>query len=420
MSVSKTNPAVEKQYRQWVYPEPVTDLAMAIETGGYQIADPTLVEQVLWPDRPMPPNTRILVAGCGTHQAAWLAYTNPKSQVLGIDLSDSSLALSQALKAKHKLDNLRLMRLDLHDVAQLGESFDFVISTGVLHHLPEPKRGLLALKEVLAEDGVMHLMLYGRYHRAGVYMIQDALARMGVEQTQEGVNFTRMLVQSLPDWHAVQPYVRSAVDDLRWDGGVVDTFLHKQDRAYTIPQILDLVEDCGLIFQGWTDNLDYYPVGPLSGAPAIYQRVLQLPLREQWAVTELLSQSLGTHRFQLRKTQPANLAPFPDYVDFDGDALLAMIPTKRPRLKIVDKGDHLEVERNWHKMETRGRHAKALQATDGKRSVADIIRHCKFSTADDVQSVRDFIRLYWQLGHITLGVAPPPKASKRKAPKRSA
>ncbi len=106
---------------------------------------------------------------------------------MGVDLSQTSLAHESFLKEKHDLTNLHLHQLSLLDVATLGQQFDLVISTGVLHHLPSPDAGLCALKSVLLPHGVMSIMVYGWYRRFGVYMMQDVFRLLGVEQTDAGV-----------------------------------------------------------------------------------------------------------------------------------------------------------------------------------------------------------------------------------------
>ncbi|MDR5900464.1 class I SAM-dependent methyltransferase [Halomonas vilamensis] len=138
---------VAKQYTQWCYPQPIPDMAKAIkETGYYEFTDPRLFWPLLWPEgRQGKPPLRVLIAGCGTNQAAYNALSNPSAQVTAIDLSLTSLQHTQYLKEKHGLDNLTLHHLNLLEVDTLDQQFDLIISTGVLHHLPDPEAGLCAL-----------------------------------------------------------------------------------------------------------------------------------------------------------------------------------------------------------------------------------------------------------------------------------
>src|SRR5690349_6090535 len=137
---------VAKQYEAFAYPEPFADLKAEIAKGYYQVGEPSLYGPVLWPrGRPQGP-LKILVAGCGTIQAAYVAYLNPNEEVVGIDLSEASLAHERFLQDRHGLANLKLFRGNLLEVATLRERFDVIICTGVLHHMADPATGMAALR----------------------------------------------------------------------------------------------------------------------------------------------------------------------------------------------------------------------------------------------------------------------------------
>ena len=108
---------------------------------------------LFWPAEPYRDDRSILVAGCGTTQAAHYALRWPRAQVVGIDVSAKSIAFTQGLKRKYALANLEVRQLAVERAAELGRSFDHVVCTGVLHHLPDPDAGLRALHDVLAADG---------------------------------------------------------------------------------------------------------------------------------------------------------------------------------------------------------------------------------------------------------------------------
>src|SRR5437868_2050546 len=153
---------VAKQYEAFAYPKPFADLAREIRNGYYQIGDPSLYAPVLWPRGRPQHRLKILVASCGTVQAAYTAYMSPEDEVVGIDLSEASLAHERFLQEHHHLKNLKLFKGNLLEVGSIGSSFDVILCSGVLHHMEDPGAGLAALREVLVPDGVMVLMLYGQ------------------------------------------------------------------------------------------------------------------------------------------------------------------------------------------------------------------------------------------------------------------
>src|SRR6187455_1894708 len=59
-----------------------------------------------WPARTYREDLSILVAGCGTSQAAKHALRWPAARVVGIDVSATSIRATQELKGRYGLDNL--------------------------------------------------------------------------------------------------------------------------------------------------------------------------------------------------------------------------------------------------------------------------------------------------------------------------
>src|SRR5207253_998799 len=114
----------------------------------------------------LPAEARMLIAGCGTgRQAAALAWAYPDAAVTAIDISQASLDYAVRQCAALGIDGIEFRKLDLRDAAQLGRPFDVIFCAGVLHHLPDPERGLAALAGVLRPDGVMNVAVYSRIAR---------------------------------------------------------------------------------------------------------------------------------------------------------------------------------------------------------------------------------------------------------------
>src|SRR6516162_9782262 len=91
-------------------------------------------------------NRGILVAGCGTSQAAIHALREPDARITAIDISETGLRHTRDPQRKYDLRNLDLHRLAIEEVGELGRSFDQIVCTGVLHHLPDPDTGLRSLR----------------------------------------------------------------------------------------------------------------------------------------------------------------------------------------------------------------------------------------------------------------------------------
>jgi SAM-dependent methyltransferase len=389
---------VARQYEAFAYPKPFADIVEEIAKGYHQLGDPSLYAAVLWPRGRPQHSLKILVAGCGTVQAAYTAFMNRAAEVVGIDLSEASLAHERLLQERHGLSNLKLFRGDLLDAATLGGDFDVILCTGVLHHMADPAAGLAALRNVLAPTGVMVLMLYGSTVRTGVYMLQDAFRRIGIDQSAEGVAQVRQMLGELPARHYAQDYIRAA-SELRHDTAIVDTFLHPQDRAYTIPQLFGLLEGCGLTFQNWVDNWPYWRNGEWGPETAIAAAVDPLPSREHWAAVEMLRQVAGMHMFTAIHAD----ADVP-VVDFDSNDWWRFVPHPAPGL--TRKGPGL-FNRGPYELRCSELEQFVLDGADGSRTIAGIIDVP--ALAEIPKDQRDeFGRRYfehlWKLGHVMIGL----------------
>ena len=150
---------VSSQYEKWVYPAPILDLPGWL-ANNWQWFDPSHAHRIFWPDREYPVGMDILIAGCGTNQAAVFAYNNPTAKVVAIDVSQPSLDHHKYLIDKYAMKNLELHLLPIEEVGTLGREFDLIVTTGVLHHLADPDKGMQALAAIMRPDAVMAVMLY--------------------------------------------------------------------------------------------------------------------------------------------------------------------------------------------------------------------------------------------------------------------
>jgi 2-polyprenyl-3-methyl-5-hydroxy-6-metoxy-1,4-benzoquinol methylase len=213
---------------------------------------------LLWPTEKPRENREILVAGCGTSQAAIHALREPGARVTAIDISETSLRCTRDLQRRYGLRNLTLHRLAIEQVQELGQIFDQIVCTGVLHHLPDPDTGLQSLRSVLAAHGAMHLMVYAAYGRAGIYMMQEFCRLLGVGVTEAELRDLGATIAALSSDHPIAGVARRATDFRRPDA-LADALLHPQDRAYTVPQLYSWLERCGLSFGRWFEQAPYLP-----------------------------------------------------------------------------------------------------------------------------------------------------------------
>lgn len=322
---------VEKQYTSWVYPFPVDDMEEAIRTGEYiEVGDPTFEWPRFWPHKRKVGKLDILIAGCGTNQAAYYACRNPSWNVIGVDLSEASIAHQKKLKEKHNLQNLRLEKLNLLDISSLKLSYDFIVSSGVLHHLPNPDDGLQALRGVLRPEGVMSLMVYSTSLRLGIYMMQEVFRQLHFRQTKEDIDLVKATIESLHPEHVLKRYIKDC-KDIKYDAGIVDTFLHPQDKSYYVNEIFDFTRKAGLEFISWVDPIDYSLEDHMPAKHPLWKKIANIPLETKYHICDLLVQERGTHRW---------IAAHPEYakkiqISLDKMSIIDCTLILNPKTKIL-------------------------------------------------------------------------------------
>ncbi|ORV18240.1 class I SAM-dependent methyltransferase [Mycobacterium celatum] len=318
--------AVGRQYQRWSYPPPIQDLE-EWTAGHWEWFDPLHAHRVLWPDREYKPDLDILIAGCGTNQAAVFAYNNPNANVLAVDISQSSLEHQKYLKEKHRLSNLDLRLMPIEDLPSLGRDFDLVVSTGVLHHMADPLTGMNAIADCLRQYGAMGVMLYAKYGRLGVDLLESVFRDLGLVQDDASIQIVKETLSLLPADHPAQSYLKLA-RDLQSDAAFVDTFLHGRARSYTVEECIDLVASAGLEFQGWFHKAPYYPHDLLVQKSKFHATVDTLPEERIWSVMERLQTSNGCHFFiACRPDRPKESYT----IDFRTAGALDYIPLMRTR-----------------------------------------------------------------------------------------
>ena len=248
----------------------------------------------------------------------------PAAQVTGIDFSETSVRHTRSLKRKYNLNNLQVYQLPIERVNELAMSFDQIVCTGVLHHLADPDAGLSALREVLAPDGAMHLMVYAPYGRTGIYMLQEFCRRVGIHATDEGIRDLIAVLKALPPGHPLENLLRE-VPDFRQEAELADALLHPQDRAYSVPQFFDFIKKEGLTFGRWVRQAPYIPHCGVLANIRLNTRMTRLPLAEQYAAVELFRGTMARHSAILyRNDNPGDPQP----VSFTGEAWLDYVPIR--------------------------------------------------------------------------------------------
>jgi len=389
-------------YETHPYPKPLRNLDRHREL--YRNPDRRRAQTLLlWPSEKLRPNRKILVAGCGTSQGALYALREPDAHVTAIDISEISLRHTRELQHQYGLRNLELHRLAIEEVGELGRVFDQIVCTGVLHHLPDPELGLRALRDILTPNGAIHVMVYARYGRAGIYMMQEYCRLLGIGATEGDLRELGTTIESLSSEHPIAGVSRKA-KDFTYPEALADALLHPKDRAYTVPEVYAWLERCGLSFGRWYEQAPYLPqCGAIARLPHA-ARLVSLTLPLQHAAVELLRGTMTRHKFiAYRDDRKGQNQP----VTFDGDAWRGWVPLRLPwSLSIQDRlplGSAAVLINRAHTYPDLALTIDAAQQRifskiDGNRSIDEILRGA--GGAGDDERARRFIRLLWEYDQI--------------------
>jgi SAM-dependent methyltransferase/uncharacterized protein YbaR (Trm112 family) len=107
---------------------------------------------------------KVLDAGCGNGRFAYYAGKYG-AEVWAIDLGP---AVEVARKNTVSLPNVQVVQADLHHPPFPLESFDFIYSLGVLHHLPDPEIAFQNLLRYLRPGGELQIYLYWQPERKSI------------------------------------------------------------------------------------------------------------------------------------------------------------------------------------------------------------------------------------------------------------
>ncbi len=392
---------VQNFYERYPYPRPVESLEKYRQL--WQDAQKRRADyHLFWPAKSYREDHTILIAGCGTSQAAKHALRWPKARVIGVDFSATSVRHTQTLKRKYDLENLEVYQLPLERVHELATSFDQIVCTGVLHHLADPVAGLKALREVLKPDGAMHVMVYAPYGRTGIYMLQEFCRRLNLPATDETIRELIAALSALPPGHPLENLLRQA-PDFRHAAALADALLHPQDRAYSVPQFFDFIQEGGLTFGRWVKQAPYAPqCGVIANIPQA-ARLATLPPADQYAAVELFRGTMARHSAVVYRAD----TPSPQVIHFTGDDWLSYVPIRLADTICVEErvpqGATAVLINQTHTytdlyLPITAAEKRLFEAIDGKRSLAEIVAKTETSSPKKSRGelARSFFeRLWW-------------------------
>jgi SAM-dependent methyltransferase len=397
---SQASDPIREFYTSHPFPPPLENLDRALELyKDDNVRRPEF--HLLWPNQAYRDDLEVLVAGCGTWQAAKYALTHPGARVVAIDVSTTSLDHTERLKQKYNLTNLEVRQLPIENAGDLDRGFDHIICTGVLHHLVDPDAGLRALRSVLKRDGAIYLMVYAPYGRTGIYMMQEYCRRLGIGNSPEEIRDLISVLQTLPQHHPLLS-AQGGTREFNADA-IADALLNPRERSYSVPQVFEFLERSELVLGRWYWQAAYLPqCGSISVTPHA-KKLAALAEREQYAAMELWRGLMSNHSFVAYHNDADGAG---SRVRFDGDDFLRYVPVRLPWTMCVQQSlpegaagvlvNQTHIFRDLFFI-INAHEKQVFEAIDGRRSVAEIIETVN-ETGTNV--AREFFQHLWRLDQV--------------------
>lgn len=118
-------------------------------------------------------NKLVLDAGCGTGRWTY-AMALLGARVVAVDFTEAGVAVTQ--EGTGPLENVAVIQANIFHLPFPDDTFDFVVSWGVLHHTPNTKSAFDRLVPLVKKGGQLYVMVYEK-HNPGKFFWTDLLRR---------------------------------------------------------------------------------------------------------------------------------------------------------------------------------------------------------------------------------------------------
>ena len=323
-----TEEAVERLYSDYPYPprDPSLEVPGIISFRMHE--DPNLLRSVLFGGQKLPSKFTALIVGGGTgdatvHLALGLARVGARrSTIYHFDLSQPSIDIAEERIRKHKRQ-LRRAKISVKfrhgplsritEAIGRGKRFHYINAVGVLHHLPDPSRGLESLSKLLTDDGTMAIAVYASVGRTGVYHLREMariVARSRLKNDADKIKDInlRHVIPSISDAEDVMKSMTTtslfakndmlvkSVDISEFgQSGIADMIVNPCDVSFSIKDVSDMVSEAGLRIHQPVDAERYEPVEPYP------ESLDNLPWLERASFAELQKGDILMHHLWLTR-----------------------------------------------------------------------------------------------------------------------
>jgi SAM-dependent methyltransferase len=223
-------------------------------------------------------NSYVMDVGCGTGR--WTKYLSKNAGFIeAVDPSDALIAADNLLGTS--VENVRLTKASTDNLPFEDETFDFVMSVGVLHHIPDTQKAMQDCVKKVKKGGHFYCYLYYNLDSRGtlfksLFWLSD-LIRKFVSKLPSGIKkmvtdllaviiymplilFARFLnyigLKKMAEELPLSSYRNKSFFVIRNDS--LDRFGTKLEHRFSKAEVIKMMENAGLSNIVVSPNVPYY------------------------------------------------------------------------------------------------------------------------------------------------------------------
>lgn len=222
-------------------------------------------------------NTYMIDIGCGSGR--WTDYFTDKAGFIeAVDPSDAVYAADNMLGHQ---PNVRITKASVDTLPWNDETFDFGMSIGVLHHIPDTRQALINCVKKIKKGGYFYVYLYYRFDNRGflfksIFYLSDILRKVISRMPATTKKITCDILAALVYWPLsrfagllhklklhklakkipLEPYYNKPFYNMRND--CLDRFGTRLEQRFLRPEIEAMMKEAGLNEIVFGENSAYW------------------------------------------------------------------------------------------------------------------------------------------------------------------
>jgi SAM-dependent methyltransferase len=213
----------------------------------------------------------------------------PETSFTGYDISEASVKLANDTLRQEAITNACAYAQDVTALDVEGE-FDYIVSWGTVHHLPDPRDGVAILCRALKPRGVLRVGVYGYYGNWERRVQQEIIRAITENADDDSAKIEAVRVWARGDRNFKNYYTAPPVD-LGDDTWVVDEFLHVWEQHLLLRDVVTWLGEQGMRVLRMTDYYDQeipLEVAAHSTSADFAAMAGKLPFESQCHVIEMI------------------------------------------------------------------------------------------------------------------------------------